>query len=87
MNFKVKLKDYSNNLSTKIKWINLLMNRGDWMNSIERVKAAIHFKGPDKVPIMNFGMPNSDVFPLITMPSNDWNPGHTRFKLLKIKNI
>ncbi|MFX1452188.1 MAG: uroporphyrinogen decarboxylase family protein [Promethearchaeota archaeon] len=48
------------------------------MNSIERVKAALKFEGPDKVPIMNFGMPNSDVFPLITMPSDDWKPGYAK---------
>ena len=46
------------------------------MNSLERVKAAIHFNGPDKVPIMNFGNYNSDVVPLISLPSKDWKPGH-----------
>ena len=46
------------------------------MNSIERVKAAIHFSGPDKVPIINFGKSNTDVFPLVTMASKDWKPGH-----------
>ncbi|MHA1489019.1 MAG: uroporphyrinogen decarboxylase family protein [Promethearchaeota archaeon] len=46
------------------------------MNSVERVKAAIHFSNPDKVPIINYGKANSDVFPLLTMPSKDWKPGH-----------
>jgi uroporphyrinogen decarboxylase len=46
------------------------------MNSLERVKAAIYFSGPDKVPIINFGKANSDVFPLLTLPSKEWNPGH-----------
>jgi hypothetical protein len=46
------------------------------MNSIERVKAALSFSNPDKVPIINFGKSDSDVFPLVTMPSKNWNPGH-----------
>ncbi|MFX1452187.1 MAG: uroporphyrinogen decarboxylase family protein [Promethearchaeota archaeon] len=45
------------------------------MNSIERVKAALKFEGPDKVPIMNYGKANSDVWPLVTMPSKNWKPG------------
>ena len=46
------------------------------MNSLERVKAAIYFSSPDKVPVINFGKANSDVFPLITLPSKDWKPGY-----------
>jgi len=46
------------------------------MNSVERVNAAIYFSGPDKVPVINFGKANSDVFPLVTLPSKDWKPGH-----------
>lgn len=51
-------------------------NEKTYMNSSERVKAAIHFNSPDKVPIMNFGKANSDVVPLISEPSKDWKPGH-----------
>jgi len=46
------------------------------MNSVERVKAAINFASPDKVPVIHFGKGNSDVFPLVTFPSKGWNPGH-----------
>ncbi|MFX1456365.1 MAG: uroporphyrinogen decarboxylase family protein [Promethearchaeota archaeon] len=44
------------------------------MNSIERVKAALNFKGPDKVPVWNFG--NGDVYSLFPLPSKNWQPGH-----------
>lgn len=42
------------------------------MNSIERVKAAIHFENPDKVPVVDF--PGDMAFLPLT-PSNDWQPG------------
>ncbi|MHA1341102.1 MAG: uroporphyrinogen decarboxylase family protein [Promethearchaeota archaeon] len=45
------------------------------MNSIERVKAALHFTGPDKVPIFKIGL-SSDVFPTVMLPSKNWHPGH-----------
>lgn len=44
-------------------------------NSLERVKAAINFTNPDKVPIWRpFG--KSDVFTLARMPSKQWQPGY-----------
>jgi len=46
------------------------------MNSLERVKAAISFSNPDKAPIINYGKANSDIVPLVTMPSKYWRPGH-----------
>ena len=46
------------------------------MNSLERVKAAIYFSSPDKVPVINFGKANSDVAPLLTLPSKEWKPGY-----------
>lgn len=48
------------------------------MSSFERVKAAIHFSNPDKVPIINYSKSNSDIFPLITLHSKDWKPGHAK---------
>lgn len=42
------------------------------MNSIERVKAAIHFENPDKVPVFDF--PGDMAFLPLT-PSNNWQPG------------
>ncbi|MCP4762504.1 MAG: hypothetical protein GY870_12050, partial [archaeon] len=44
------------------------------MNSIERVKAAIHFDKPDKVPIYKIGL--GDVFPMSAMPYKEWQPGY-----------
>jgi uroporphyrinogen decarboxylase len=44
------------------------------MNSIERVKAAIHFKGPDRVPVWKAGL--SDVMYLFPLPPKSWNPGY-----------
>ncbi len=45
------------------------------MNSIERVKAALNFNVPDKVPIWKaFG--KSDVFMMARIPSMKWQPGH-----------
>ena len=43
------------------------------MNSIERVKAAIFFKNPDRAPIFN-GV-KGDVLPLLMIPSKKWRPG------------
>ncbi len=43
------------------------------MNSKERVRAAIHFNRPDKVPIFN--IVSGDVAPLPLIHSKDWNPG------------
>ena len=45
------------------------------MNSLERVKAAIKFEGPDKVPTWSF-IGNGDVFSLARIPSMRWQPGH-----------
>ena len=42
------------------------------MNSIERVKAAIHFENPDKVPVFDFP---GDIAVLPLTPSKDWQPG------------
>ncbi len=43
------------------------------MNSKERVKSAIYFNKPDKVPIFN--LVAGDIFPVPIIFSNDWNPG------------
>ena len=43
------------------------------MNSIERVKAALQFRNPDKVPIFN--LVAGDVYPIVITPSKNWNPG------------
>ena len=43
------------------------------MNSIERVKAALTFSNPDKVPVFNLIM--GDVFPLPITHSKNWQPG------------
>lgn len=45
------------------------------MNSIKRVKAALKFTKPDKVPIWKFGS-GSDVYTLFSLPSKNWKPGH-----------
>ena len=47
------------------------------MNSIERVKAAIHFKNPDRVPLYRNDIGISDVFPMAMLPSKKWRPGFT----------
>ncbi|MHA2280658.1 MAG: uroporphyrinogen decarboxylase family protein [Promethearchaeota archaeon] len=44
-------------------------------NSIERVKAALNFKSPDKTPIWKLGS-GSDVYSLAAFPSKSWQPGH-----------
>ncbi|MCP4603267.1 MAG: hypothetical protein GY847_22590 [Proteobacteria bacterium] len=50
------------------------------MNSIERVKAAIHFKKPDRVPIYRNDMRLGDVFPMPMLPSTKWRPGHAEYE-------
>jgi hypothetical protein len=42
------------------------------MNSKERVKRALTFNKPDRVPIFN--PPADDVFALLSMPSKSWQP-------------
>jgi len=44
------------------------------MNPKERVKAALHFNRPDKVPIFNSAA--GDIAPLPLTYSKHWNPGH-----------
>ena len=44
------------------------------MNSIERVKAALRFKGPDRAPVWRVG--GGDVFVLAMIPPKSWNPGY-----------
>jgi len=46
------------------------------MNSVERVKAALHFSGPDKVPLFTPGL-GSDVLGFFMIHPNSWQPGHT----------
>ena len=43
------------------------------MNSKERVKAAIYFNKPDKVPVFN--KVAGDVIPLLVTHSENWKPG------------
>jgi len=45
------------------------------MNSLERVKAALYFSRPDKVPLWKIGLP-TDVIPMPMLPSKNWHPGH-----------
>jgi hypothetical protein len=45
------------------------------MNSVQRVKAAIHFDGPDRVPVFKSGL--GDVLPMPMTPSRHWRPGHS----------
>lgn len=45
------------------------------MNSVERVKAALKFAKPDKVPIWKFSS-GTDVYSLASFPSKDWKPGY-----------
>jgi hypothetical protein len=44
------------------------------MNSIQRVKAALHFTGPDRVPVFTAGL--ADVLPLVMLPPKTWSPGY-----------
>jgi len=46
------------------------------LNSIERVKAALNFKGPDKVPVWKFTQ-GSDIYTFFSLPSKNWRPGHS----------
>ncbi|MHA1744448.1 MAG: uroporphyrinogen decarboxylase family protein [Promethearchaeota archaeon] len=52
------------------------------MNSIERVRAALTFSEPDRVPVMNISknylelLRHSDVFPMALSASKSWMPGH-----------
>ncbi len=48
------------------------------MNSIQRVKAAIHFKNPDRAPVYKAGL--GDVFPMPMMPSKKWHAGHEEYE-------
>jgi len=43
------------------------------MNSKERVKASLHFKKPDRVPVFNRAA--GDIFPIFITPSKKWKPG------------
>ena len=43
------------------------------MNSLERVKAALLFKNPDKVPVFN--LVAGDIFPIVLTQSKNWKPG------------
>jgi uroporphyrinogen-III decarboxylase len=45
------------------------------LNSIERVKAALNFKAPDKVPVWKFTS-GSDVYVLGSLPDKNWQPGN-----------
>lgn len=50
------------------------------MKPVERVRAALHFSRPDRVPVMNFmGLFNmllkNDVYPVNVMPPKTWQPG------------
>lgn len=42
------------------------------MKPRDRVKAAIHFTGPDRVPVFTAGL--GDVFPMVMLPSKHWQP-------------
>jgi len=45
------------------------------INSFDRVKAALNFKNPDRVPVWKFQR-DSDVFMMFKTPSQRWQPGH-----------
>ena len=45
------------------------------LNSFERVKAALNFRSPDKVPVWKFSS-GSDVYSLAASPSKNWRPGY-----------
>jgi uroporphyrinogen decarboxylase len=47
------------------------------IKSIDRVKAALKFTGPDRVPIWKF-FGDSDVLSMFKMPSMKWQPGHDK---------
>ncbi len=44
------------------------------MNPIERVRAAIHFENPDRVPVYKAGL--GDILPMAMLPPKSWQPGH-----------
>ncbi|MFX0070772.1 MAG: uroporphyrinogen decarboxylase family protein [Candidatus Hermodarchaeota archaeon] len=44
------------------------------MKSVERVKAAINFSFPDKIPVWKIG--GGDMFDMMMIPPQNWNPGH-----------
>jgi len=44
------------------------------MNSLERVRAAMRFQRPDRVPVWKAGL--GDVLPLPMFPPASWQPGH-----------
>jgi hypothetical protein len=50
------------------------------MKPVDRVKAALHFTGPDRIPVFNMmGLFNlifrNDVYPMNVMPPKTWQPG------------
>lgn len=49
------------------------------MNSRERVKRAIEFKSPDRVPIYRVNIFKSDVMTYFTLPSKTWQPREPYF--------
>lgn len=44
------------------------------MNSLDRVKSALHFSGPDRAPIFKVGLP-TDIIPTVMLPSRKWQAG------------
>jgi hypothetical protein len=48
------------------------------MNSIERVRRAIRFNSPDRVPIWSSGL--DDVFHMFMLPPRQWQPGHAQYE-------
>ncbi|HEY9159609.1 MAG TPA: uroporphyrinogen decarboxylase family protein [Desulfomonilia bacterium] len=44
------------------------------MNSIERVRRAVKFNCPDRVPVWSSGL--DDVFHMFMLPPKTWQPGH-----------
>ncbi len=47
---------------------------GEKLTSRERVRRAIEFGGPDRVPIYRVNIFKSDVMTYFTLPSRDWEP-------------
>ncbi len=50
------------------------------MKPLDRVRAALHFSNPDRIPIMNYMglfnlIFNNDVYPMNVMPPKTWQPG------------
>jgi Uroporphyrinogen decarboxylase (URO-D) len=48
------------------------------MNSFKRVKAAINFTGPDRIP--RFKSLFDDIMPITLFPSKSWHPGYTEYE-------